>query len=120
LVGQDGQEDVFTSDQTLVYNLNSGAINTFDATTDNNYLQWTNSRLSFNKTNINDVFKEMESFFGIDINVDGKVPTDCHFTAPIIKNAAVSSVFELLNTSFDFSITQTGQGEFAVSSITCK
>jgi len=120
LVDQNGETDVFTSEKSMVYNLSSGLVNSFDASSSNNYLMWTSNKLSFNKTNIVDVFQEMESFFGVTINVDGDVPTNCHFTAPIIKNAAVSSVFELLNSAFDFSVIKTGEGVFEVSSVSCK
>ncbi len=120
VVGQDGNEEIITSNQSMVYNLNNGTLNTFDATSSNNYLLWASNKLSFNKTSINSVFEEMETFFGVAINVSGNVPSDCHFTAPIINNASLATVFELLDTSFDFSITQTGDGEFEVSSVTCK
>ena len=120
LVNPDGSADIITPETSMVYNLSSGAINTFDATERNNRLLWTSNKLSFNRTNIDVVFDEMESFFGIAIDVAGDVPTNCHFTAPNIKNASISKVFELLDTSFDFSVTQTGDGEFEVSSITCK
>ena len=120
LIGQDGKEESISSNMSMVYNLQNGTVNTFDANSNNNYLLWTSNKLSFNRTHLGDVFNEMETFFGITINVEGKIPSDCHFTALIIQNAAVSSLFELINTSFDYSITQTGDGEFEVSSITCK
>ena len=120
LVGEDGQEEVISSNTSVILNLDNGTRNTLDASASNNYLLWTSNKLSFNHTNIDVVFNEMETFFGITIKVDGDVPSDCHLTAPIVQKASASSLFELLNTAVDFSVTQTGDGEFQVSSITCK
>ncbi len=120
LKGKDGNTEDFTQNNSIIYDINRGSYQLIDATESNNYLLWASNKLSFNYTSIDVVFQEMEQFFGVKIDVDGIIPSDCHFTAPIIQKASVSSVFELLRTSFNFSVTQTGNGEFEVSSLTCK
>lgn len=120
LTSKDGASEKISQNSTIIYDLTKGSYEQLNVTESNNYLTWTSNKLSFNNTDIELVFQEMEQFFGVKINVDGIVPSDCHFTAPIIQNASVSSVFELLRTPFEFSITQTGEGEFEVSSITCQ
>ena len=118
--GNDGSNEKISQNNTIVYDLNTGTYELLNVTDSNNYLQWTSNKLSFNNTGIDVVFQEMEQFFGVKINVDGIVPSSCHLTSPIHKDATVSSVFELLRTTFDFNVTQTGDGEFEVSAITCQ
>lgn len=120
LKGKDGSNENISQKSSLVYDLSNNTYEVLNVTDGNNYLLWTSNKLSFNNTNIDIVFQEMEQFFGIKINVDGIVPTDCHLTSLLVQNASVSKLFELLRTTFKFNITQTGDGEFEVSSISCK
>ena len=119
LNGNDGTNESISQNNTIVYDITTGSYELLNVTEANNHLLWTSNKLSFNGTDIDVVFQEMEQFFGVKINVDGTVPTDCSFTALLIQKASVSSIFELLRTSFDFSVTQTGDGQFEVSSLTC-
>lgn len=91
-----------------------------DITQGNNYATWSNKTLSFNHTHIGSVFEEMEEFFGITINVKGSTPTDCHFTAPLVRNANVRELFELLHESFKFRVEQEGAATFNVSKLKCQ
>jgi len=118
--GNDGSNETISQNNSIVYDINTGSYELLNATTSNNYLLWTSNKLSFNNTDIDVVFQEMEKFFGVKINVEGIVPSDCSFTAPMVQHTSVSSIFEILRTAFEFNVTQTGDGEFEVSSISCQ
>ncbi len=85
-----------------------------------NEVLWTKGRLSFNKTSIKQVFADMEHFFNIKIDIQGELPVDCHFTAPIIDDANPKTVFQLLHASFNYKLRQTGDTAYTISSINCK
>ncbi len=116
-----GSKKILNKNTSGTYNLETKSVTTkeLDSAQGNNYATWSSRTLSFNATHIGQVFEEMEDFFGITINVKGSVP-ECHFTAPLVRNANVKELFELLHESFKFRVEQEGSTTFNVSKLKCK
>lgn len=106
---------------SLLYNTSTGQTSIVEVEVEtNNYINWSNKTLSFNRTHLDVVFSEMESFFGVEIDVTGDISDKCHFTAPLISDVKVQDLFKLLHSSFNFELKQIAKNTFTVSSIKCQ
>ena len=76
--------------------------------------------LNFNNTPLKSVFTEMETYFGVDIEVNSSYPKACHFTAENLQNPSIKDVFALLHTSFNMGVNRIGLDKYEVYNISCK
>ncbi|NNE26377.1 MAG: DUF4974 domain-containing protein [Saprospiraceae bacterium] len=102
--------------QRLVFNKITGEGNISNSP-DLSPFKWSNGILEFDNTPLTEVFKKIERFYGIDIEVTDNSPVTGHFTAFNLKPGSLNECLELLQASIDMKITRKGLDKVLISEI---
>ena len=102
--------------QRLVFNKKTGEANISDSPKLSPF-KWSNGILEFDNTPLEEVFKKIERFYGIEIEVIDNSPVKGHFTAFNLKPGSLNECLELIQAQFDMKITRKGLDKVEISEI---
>lgn len=87
---------------------------------DPNAVKWTKNGLSFNSTPIEKVLKDIESFYGVNIDIDTEIPPNCHFTSPDLTNVSLNDLFSILLSAQGMIFDRLNSQNYTLVEISCK
>ncbi len=105
--------------EQLVYNPKKQSIKV-NKKIDPNAVKWLENGLSFNSTPINKVISDIESFYGVNIDIKTKVPANCHFTSPDLSNVSLNDLFVILLSAQGMIFDRFNDKNYALVEISCK
>ena len=109
VVLENGDETVVVSSgKKIVISKENGTYEVIDGNSDNAF-DWSKGVLSFDNTPLFEVFRTIEQFYGVEIVVTDNSDVTGHFTAINLKPKNLEEVLELLSTSRDMLIKQSGK-----------
>lgn len=95
--------------------------NSFTVETEGSYqVDYLAKTLSFDRTPLDVVIDEIELYFGVKIELENSIPSNCHFTAQNISDPSINDVFALLHTSFNMGVKRNSLNSYEVYNIECK
>ena len=106
LEGNDNTE-VVPSGKKVIISKETGDWEIIDGNSDNAFA-WSKGILSFDNTPLKEVFKTIEQFYGVNIVVTDDLDLTTHFTAINMKPGSLKEVLDLLSTSNEMIIEQSG------------
>ncbi len=73
-----------------------------------NALAWQTKKLAFISTPFSQVEKDLERYYGVDIEVKNPALANCRFAGGTFKKAKLSEILELLQITMDWQVSQDG------------
>lgn len=105
--------------EQLIYNPENQSV-TVNKKIDPNSIKWLDNGLSFNSTPINKVISDIESFYGVNIDIKTQVPPNCHFTSPDLSNVSLNDLFVILLSAQGMIFDRFNDKNYALVEISCK
>lgn len=102
------KKEVVESGHKIIISKDNGSYSIIAGNSDNAFA-WSNGVLSFDKTPLYEVFSTIEQFYGVTIEVTDDSNVSGHFTAINMQPRNLEEVLELLSTSRDMHIKQSGK-----------
>ncbi len=105
--------------EQLIFNPENQSI-TLNKELDPNAIKWLENGLSFNSTPITKVISDIESFYGVNIDIKTTVPENCHFTSPDLSNVSLNDLFAILLSAQGMIFDRYNDKNYALVEISCK
>jgi len=105
--------------QSIVFNatLNTASLSEIKST---NAFSWKERSLSFNSTPLEQVFKDLENYYEINIDDNDINIADCTFSSPKLDNASLDQTLEILNKVAGVEFTgDASKGKLVLTTVDC-
>lgn len=103
------EEVIVTANQSAIIETDGHASTLTQSNT--NTLAWKTNTLSFNDASLEDVFKSLEHYFNIKIEVEHKQIYSCHFTGEFVK-PTLKQVMDVIGKTLQLTYEQKGKQVF--------
>lgn len=119
-VTPDGSKNnlTLTAGQKGIYDLKNRSLR-YDEDKALNAVAWKTGKLSFNAAPINKVIQEIESHFGIKVNLTGDAPVDCPYTSEFFR-ADAPAILQSVAAVFHMTLEKTGERSYSLSGGKCE
>lgn len=114
-----GKDVHLKAGEQFVYDPNEKSI-MINAKLDPNATKWISNGLSFHSTPIEKVLSDIESFYGVSIDISADIPRNCHFTSPDLTNVQLNDLFMILLSAQGMVFDKHNDKEYSLVQITCK
>ena len=114
------QENTAKAGQSIVYDADLQTASLSEIQSSNTF-SWKERSLSFDNTPLELVFKDLENYYEIDIDVNNINISDCTFSSPKLSNASLDKTLDILKkvAGVEFSGVNSSNDNLVLSSVNC-